>query len=156
MFRVEDPDVLSNFIARHPLGALIAQSDAGFLASHIPMIWHPRPATPGVLCGHVARANTIWKSFENVLELTARQELPRSHPWKVGDAPKEYVEELLRRIVAFRITLTTLIGRFKCSQHRGEDERSAVAAALSAEGVAPENIAELVRAPTGSAGSSPS
>src|SRR6186997_2304030 len=60
-FRVEDPAVLQDFIARHPLGTLVALGAEGFIADHIPMIWGSRAGTPGILRGHVAKANPLWE-----------------------------------------------------------------------------------------------
>jgi transcriptional regulator len=62
-FREERPEVLRAFIARHPLGALIAVTAEGITANHIPMIWQAREGTAGVLHGHIARANPLWKTL---------------------------------------------------------------------------------------------
>ena len=48
---------------------------------------------------------------------------------------------------SFEISLTGLVGKFKASQHRSAAERDAVRAALSGEGVAAEDLAEIVRSP---------
>jgi predicted FMN-binding regulatory protein PaiB len=55
---------------------------------------------------------------------------------------------MLKRIMAFEIALTRLVGKFKASQHRSVAERDAVRAALSAEGMADEDLAEIVRPPS--------
>ena len=60
-FRVDDPAALPKFIAGHALGSLVATSDGEFLANHIPMIWRATPEGPGVLHGHVAKANPLWR-----------------------------------------------------------------------------------------------
>lgn len=62
-FREERPEVLRAFIAQHPLGALVAVTSDGLTANHIPMLWHEREGAPGVLQGHVARANPLWKAI---------------------------------------------------------------------------------------------
>jgi len=202
-FREERPEVLRDFIAQHPLGALVAVTADGLTANHIPMLWKERDGTPGVLQGHVARANPLWKMIApettvlvifgganryitpswypakqehgkvvptwnysvvhahgtirfaedrdrallNVRELTDRHEASRSEPWKVSDAPADYIEPMLSRIVTFEITLTRLIGKFKASQHRPESERSAVAAALATEGTPAADVNEVIRSP---------
>jgi transcriptional regulator len=203
-FREERPEVLRGFIAQHPLGALVAVTAEGLTANHIPMLWHEREGTPGVLHGHLARANPLWKAvapeasvlvifgganryitpswypgkqehgkvvptwnysvvhahgtirfleshdhgLRQVRELTDRQEAPRAEPWKVSDAPADFIETMLSRIVPFEITVTRLIGKFKANQHRPEGERDAVTAALVAEGVSPADLHEVIRAPT--------
>ena len=204
--REEHPEVLQALIARHPLGALIANTPEGLTANHVPMSWQPRPGTPGVLRGHVARANRIWEllppdapvlvifsgaehyltpswypdkrahgkvvptwnyavvhahgtirfsddrdeRLSRVTELTTAQERPRAAPWHVTDAPPEFVDSMLKRIMAFEIPLTRLVGKFKASQHRSEAERDSVRAALSAEGIAAEDLAEILRSPASS------
>ncbi len=203
-FREERAEVLRAFIAQHPLGALVAVTADGLTANHIPMLWHEREGTPGVLQGHLARANPLWKSIApetsvlvifggansyitpswypgkqehgkvvptwnysvvhahgtirfvddsdhglcHVQELTDRQEASRPEPWKVSDAPVDYIRSLLSRIVPFEIAVTHLIGKFKASQHRPESERQQVAVALAAQGVAAVDLDEVVRAPT--------
>ena len=60
-FREARAEVLQAFIAQHPLGALVAMNAEGLVASHIPMLWKPAAQTPGLLQGHVARANPLWR-----------------------------------------------------------------------------------------------
>jgi transcriptional regulator len=202
-FREERADVLRAFIAAHPLGALVTSSDQGLTADHIPMRWREHEDTPGVLYGHVARANAVWKNvapgsrvlvifggaeryispswypskqehgkvvptwnysvvhahgtiqfsdsaemkLRHVRDMTDQQEGHRNDPWHVSDAPSEYIERLLNAIVAFEIHVDRLIGKFKASQHRPEDERRSVADALAAEGTSLTDVNEVVRAP---------
>lgn len=87
------------------------------------------------------------RALLNVTELTDRQEASRTDPWKVSDAPADYVEAMLGRIVSFEIALTRLVGKFKASQHRPEAERNAVSAALTAEGLSAGDVNEVVRSP---------
>jgi len=201
-FREDRPEVLRSFIARHPLGALVAATAEGLVANHVPMMWLER-AGAGLLGGHVAKANPLWKllapdaqvlvifsgathyltpswypakqvdgkvvptwnysivhahgtirffedraqALHTVQSLTERQEAPRAAPWAVADAPAEYVDAMLKRIVPFEIAVTRLQGKFKASQHRPESERASVTAALRAEGLSDAEIDELVRSP---------
>jgi transcriptional regulator len=62
-FREERPEVLHEFIARHPFGTLVAMTADGLTGNHLPMLWSAREGTPGVLRGHIARANTLWKAL---------------------------------------------------------------------------------------------
>jgi len=62
-FREQRPEVLRDFIARHPLGALVTLSEEGLTANHIPMLFSEREGLAGVLSGHIARANPLWKSL---------------------------------------------------------------------------------------------
>jgi transcriptional regulator len=62
-FREERPEVLLAFIAQHPLGALICTTSDGLTANHIPMILTTKADGRRFLRGHVARANSVWKSL---------------------------------------------------------------------------------------------
>lgn len=202
-FREERPEVLREFIQRHPLGAMVCMTPEGLTANHFPMI----PLVTGdgqtLLHGHLARANPLWnsiaadtsvlvifagaehyitpswypakqehgkvvptwnyavvhahgtvrftddreQSLEYVRQLTDRQEALRSERWAVSDAPATYIESMLGGIVTFDIRVTRLIGKFKASQHRSENERQAVLQALDEEGVPEAGRMELIRPP---------
>jgi transcriptional regulator len=86
-------------------------------------------------------------SLQNVNDLTNLQEAPRSERWAVSDAPAAYIDSMLAAIVAFEIQVTRLIGKFKASQHRPEDERQAVLQALEEEGMPAAGRLEVVRNP---------
>jgi transcriptional regulator len=78
-----------------------------------------------------------------VTRLTDRHEQARPHPWKVSDAPPEYLEAMLQGIVGVELTLTRLEGKWKVSQNRSEADRRGVEEGLRAEGQ--EELARLVR-----------
>jgi transcriptional regulator len=67
---------------------------------------------------------------DHVQRLTNRHESARSAPWRVTDAPEDFVSALLRGIVGFEITITRLLGKWKVSQNRTEAERQGVTAGL--------------------------
>jgi len=67
----------------------------------------------------------------HVAELSDRHEAAFPEPWRVDDAPADYMEKQLRAIVGFRLTIETLQGKLKLSQNRSEADRGSVAAALS-------------------------
>src|SRR2546425_983461 len=63
---------------------------------------------------------------------TAAGELTASHlpqPWRL-DEPKEFVDSMLRQIVAFRIPITRLEGKWKLNQNRPAEQREKVVNAL--------------------------
>jgi transcriptional regulator len=62
-FREDRPEVLREFIRAYPLGALVTVTDEGLTANHMPMVFSERDGGAGVLSGHVARANRVWKSL---------------------------------------------------------------------------------------------
>jgi transcriptional regulator len=74
--------------------------------------------------------------------LTDHHEAAQATPWQVGDAPDEFVAQMLRAIVGIEITLDTLQGKWKISQNRSVADRDGVAAGLDA--TQPE-MAALVR-----------
>jgi transcriptional regulator len=86
-----------------------------------------------------------------VARLTDRHERSRPHPWKVADAPPDYVEAMLQGIVGFELAITRLEGKWKVSQNRSEADRRGVEDGLRLQGS--EEMAGLVRGPAGPTGS---
>jgi transcriptional regulator len=84
--------------------------------------------------------------LEIVNDLTDRHEAASPTPWRVGDAPPEYVQNLLKAIVGIELTITRLEGKWKLSQNRSQPDRDGVAAGLNALG-APEagKLAKFVK-----------
>ncbi len=81
-----------------------------------------------------------------VERLTTAHEAPFPVPWAVGDAPVDYLAQMLRAIVGIEITLTRLVGKWKTSQNRDRADRAGVAAGLAAlGGDAAREMADLVR-----------
>lgn len=62
--------------------------------------------------------------------LTDRHEAMRAAPWKVDDAPRDYVEGLLRAIVGIEIVIERLEGKWKASQNRPDDDQERIIAGL--------------------------
>jgi transcriptional regulator len=83
--------------------------------------------------------------LEVVTHLTDRHEHARAAPWKVRDAPPEYLEGLLKGIVGVELTITRLEGQWKASQNKGEADRGGVEVGLREEGNGA--MADLVRQP---------
>jgi len=67
-----------------------------------------------------------------VERLTDTHEAPRTQRWQVGDAPGDYIEQMLRAIVGIEIEVTRLQGKWKVSQNRTAADRGGVAAGLGA------------------------
>lgn len=61
-----------------------------------------------------------------VHRLTERHEAGKAQPWKVADAPAEYIEKMLSAIVGIEIPITKLTGKWKLSQNRSEADRDGV------------------------------
>ena len=64
-------------------------------------------------------------------ELTDRMEQPRSAPWRVDDAPADYIAAQLKAIVGLEITVTAMRGKWKMSQNRSTEDARGVSTGLS-------------------------
>jgi transcriptional regulator len=71
-----------------------------------------------------------------VERLTARHETGKPHPWKVDDAPEDYIKSQLRAIVGIEIVPSRLVGKWKVSQNRPPVDRGGVARGLEGQGSA--------------------
>lgn len=65
-----------------------------------------------------------------VERLTGEHEASFPEPWRVADAPPEYIEKLLASIVGLEITVTKLIGKWKVSQNRPAADHEGVITGL--------------------------
>ena len=187
------PEILRQFIDDHPFATLVTLGAEGLTANHIPIELDLAPApgsTLGILRGHVARANPVWRDHSktvdalivfqgpqayispswypskrehgkvvptynymvvhaygplNVIDdrawlrglvqrLTLRNEASMPAPWKVGDAPADYIEQMLSAIVGLEIPLTRLNGKWKLSQNRSVADREGVIRGLEEQG----------------------
>ena len=197
---VEDRvEVLHAAIREADLTTLVTTGTGELCVSHLPMLLEPEPGPLGRLMGHLARANSQWKStpdgstalavivgpsgyvspswyatkretgrvvptwdyvavhahgtvrffdereqlLELVTRLTDRHEHTRAAPWKVRDAPLDYLDSLLKNIVGVELTITRLEGQWKASQNKSEADRRGVEEGLREEGNGA--MADLVR-----------
>jgi transcriptional regulator len=69
-----------------------------------------------------------------VARLTRHHEASQPAPWKMGDAPQDYIDTMLKAIVGIDIDITCLVGKFKMSQNREARDRLGAAEALIAHG----------------------
>jgi transcriptional regulator len=123
-FTVQDPDRLGRFVIQNSFATLITQQEGGLpFASHVPLLFEPEPK-PGVLLGHMARANPQWRHFENQREVLVIFHGPHAYisPRWYGNSPavptwnyavvhaygmpklfadESRLEALVRRMVAF-------------------------------------------------------
>ena len=74
--------------------------------------------------------------------LTRTHESTQALPWKMGDAPHDFIEEQLAKIVAVEIKIESIVGKFKVSQNRSVDDAENVAKALQEQNSA---MAESIR-----------
>ena len=69
-----------------------------------------------------------------VAKLTREQEAAMPQPWKMSDAPADYLAEQLAHIVGLEIELTRLEGKRKLSQNRERRDFDSTVAALQSRG----------------------
>jgi transcriptional regulator len=79
-----------------------------------------------------------------VTRLTDKYETPRTAPWRVTDAPADYIDAMLKAIVGFELTITQLEGKWKMSQNQPVENRAGVVQGLTQEGKT--DVAALVAA----------
>lgn len=185
LFEETRSEVLHALMRERPFATLVTQGADGLTANHLPLHLDTAGSELGVLQGHVARANPLWKTaadtevlviFQgpqayvspswyptkrehgkavptwNYVVVHARgrvraiddpawlraqlETLVESHeagmaePWRISDAPPDYIENMLKAIVGIEITLTELTGKWKTSQNQPEINRAGVVAGL--------------------------
>ena len=69
-----------------------------------------------------------------VAQLTRRHEATEPRPWKMADAPRDYIEQMLRMVVGIEIELTSLTGKRKLGQNRDARDVQGVISALQERG----------------------
>lgn len=73
--------------------------------------------------------------------LTKQHEASQAIPWKMKDAPAEYIQNLLKEIAVIYIEIDSIVGQFKTSQDRPNVDKIRVAQALQT--TAPEMSAHI-------------
>lgn len=67
-------------------------------------------------------------------ELTSKQESTRDEPWKVADAPEQFIASQIRGIVGLEISIGRIEGKWKVSQNRPQGDRETVVNGIATEG----------------------
>ena len=78
-FEESRTDVLHALMRARPLATLVTLSDAGLIANHVPVETLPEPLPHGVLRGHVARANPVWRKYRADSEALAIFQGPQAY-----------------------------------------------------------------------------
>jgi transcriptional regulator len=77
--------------------------------------------------------------------LTDHHEAAEPQPWRVGDAPADHVEKMLRAIVGLEITVERIEGKFKLNQnHPGRNRLGAIAGLRRRDGDGDAELAALM------------
>jgi len=187
-FEEVSADVITSIIADAPLACIVAQTDFGLIANHIPLL----RTAKGDILGHVALANDMHRLIEDGQEVLAifrrddayvspnfyptKQEHHRHVPtwnyevvhaygtisfqhdahtkrvavaqltriherrlngadaWRMADAPTDYMDQMLKGIVAFRLAITKILAKSKLSQNRDARDYLGAVAGLRASG----------------------
>jgi transcriptional regulator len=69
-----------------------------------------------------------------VARLTRRHEAGEARPWKMSDAPADYIDAMLKNIVGLEIPLSSLVGKSKLGQNKEARDRLGAADALAERG----------------------
>ena len=81
-----------------------------------------------------ARGTIQWKRdpgwLRKHLEAATATHEDSDHPWRVSDAPSEFIDRMLSAIVGFEIRISALTGKWKLSQNRSKEDRLGVIAGL--------------------------
>lgn len=80
--------------------------------------------------------------------LTRTHEASEPKPWKMGDAPKDYVDAMVKAIVGVQIEITRLVGKSKLSQNKEARDIQGAAEALKSSGESLLADAMLAGVPT--------
>lgn len=202
-FAENDRTALHALMRAAPFATWITQGEGELLVNHIPFLLDVSAGEFGVLRGHVARANPVWRTMSLTLpsvvvfqgpqayvtpswypskrehgkvvptwnyavvhahgtprriedpatllalvsELTDAHEANHAAPWRVADAPADYVDKLLQAIVGIEIPIARLVGKWKISQNQPPANRRGVVEGLAAaDGNDAQALAALMRA----------
>jgi transcriptional regulator len=66
--------------------------------------------------------------------LTKRYEASQPRPWRMGDSPQAFINEMLASIVGLEIEITSLVGKCKLGQNKETRDVLGAAEALKAQG----------------------
>jgi transcriptional regulator len=116
---------------------VIFQGDQSYMSPN----WYPSKHEHGkgvpTWCYMVVHVNGIPRKIEDpewllqhVNELTNTHESKQKLPWKVSDAPEDFIDMLLGGIVGIEIQITELRGKWKLDQNRSESDKLGVIAGL--------------------------
>lgn len=84
--------------------------------------------------------------LQAISDLSEQQEAGQASPWKVSEAPADYIERLAHAVVGIEIPLDSLIGKYKLSQDEAHADRIGTVKGLSAQqDASSQALADLVQ-----------
>ena len=111
--------------------------------AYISPSWYPAKAEHGkvvptwnYIAVHAEGRAEVFEDDERLLQLVSRlsdqHEAGRAQPWTVNEAPREYIDAMLRAIVGFALPIERLQGKWKLGQNRSAADQAGVRAGLAA------------------------
>ncbi|SIS16402.1 negative transcriptional regulator, PaiB family [Aquipseudomonas alcaligenes] len=105
--------------------------------------WYPAKAEHGkvvptwnYIAVHARGPVELIEEPERLLQIVSRlsdqHESGRERPWAVSDAPREYLDAMLRAIVGFALPIRRLEGKWKLGQNRSAADQQGVRDGLAA------------------------
>ncbi|MCA1298594.1 FMN-binding negative transcriptional regulator [Stappia indica] len=70
----------------------------------------------------------------NVARLSHMHEAAQPAPWKMGDAPRDFIETMVKAIVGLEVEITRLVGKAKLSQNKEPKDIRNAGEMLNAQG----------------------
>ncbi|MBS0210205.1 MAG: FMN-binding negative transcriptional regulator [Planctomycetes bacterium] len=84
--------------------------------------------------GRFERIDDPAQTVQIVRDYVAFYERSYERPWQVPASETEFIEQMARGVVAFRIPITRLEGKWKLNQNHSRERRERVIVALQAQG----------------------
>lgn len=82
--------------------------------------------------------------YAHLAQLVERNEDGRAEPWKITDAPADYLREQMRYIVGLELCIEKLEGRYKLSQNRDAADQEGARAGLASGNERERAVAEAI------------
>lgn len=104
--------------------------------------WYPAKAEHGkvvptwnYIAVHAWGQAEVFDEPERLLQLVSRlsdrHEQGRAQPWAVSDAPRDYIDAMLRAIVGFALPIRRVEGKWKLSQNHSANDQTGVRVGLA-------------------------
>jgi transcriptional regulator len=155
LFDADGPEgtLLAHVARANPHWRLLGQGAAslavfGGPGAYVSPDWYPNKHATGrdVVHGTATTFDDPDELLALLERLTDAQEAGRATPWRVSDAPADYIRQQLRAIVGVRLAITRIEGKFKLSQNRAAADRHGARAGLAASGDHRDRaVAEMMR-----------
>ena len=146
--RGEQGTLVGHVARANPVWQALAEGIEGVLVFHGPQAyispnWYPSKHASGKAVPTwnyaVVHAHGVAHAIDDkarvlaiVTRLTEIHEASQALPWKVSDAPADYLDSMLGMIVGIEIPVRRWVGKWKVSQNRPAPDRLGVAAGLMA------------------------